>query len=156
MTTHIDPLFPPSEGWEQSSVVIKLPPPNTCFKFKSEDDAPRVTIDSIHHWSLLKGITHAFTQKSFFNFHLKGFQLWWKPPGEEQAQHIHCKAYNSKAFLEMEEEILPLSAQDIQDSIQESVVAPIMLYLDATHLANFGTTSLWPIYMYIGLLSQYI
>jgi hypothetical protein len=60
-TTHINPLFPPSKGWEQSSVVIKLPPPNTCFKFKSEDDAPTVTIDGIHHQSLLEGITHAFT-----------------------------------------------------------------------------------------------
>jgi hypothetical protein len=74
-----DPLFSFSEGWEQLSITIKLPLPNFHFKFKSEDDAPTVTIEGIHHHSLLKGIRHAFTCQSFFDFHLKGFQAWWRP-----------------------------------------------------------------------------
>jgi hypothetical protein len=45
-------------------------------------------------------------------------------------------------FLELKEKIPPLSEQDIQDGVQESVVALIMLYLDATCLTNFGTASL--------------
>ncbi|KAF8229771.1 hypothetical protein L208DRAFT_1378747 [Tricholoma matsutake] len=65
MTTNINPLFPPSEGWEQSSVTIKLPPPNTRFKFWREEDAPTVTIDGIHHCSFVKSLEftldiHAF------------------------------------------------------------------------------------------------
>jgi hypothetical protein len=156
MTTGVDPLFPPSEGWEQSSVTIKLPPPNAHFKMKTEGDAPTVTIDSIHHRSLLEGITRAFTRKSFFDFHLKGFQLWWKPSEGEEPQRVFGETYNSDAFLELEDEIPVLSEQDVQDGVRETVVAPIMLYSDATCLANFGTASLWPIYMYIGLLSQYI
>jgi hypothetical protein len=156
MTSDTNDLFPPSEGWAESSVTIKLPPPNTRFKLKSEEDAPTVTIAGIHHRSLLEGITRAFTRRSFFDFHLKGFQLWWKPSDGEQAQRVHCEVYNSETFLEMEEQIPPLCAQDVQGGVKESMVAPIMLYSDATHLANFGAASLWPIYMYIGLLSQYI
>jgi hypothetical protein len=155
-TAEFDPLFPPSEGWKQSSVTIRLPPPNVHFKFKKEGDAPAVTVDGIHHRSLLEGITRAFTRQSFFDFHLKGFQLWWKPSEYEEPQRVYNEAYSSDAFLEMERQIPPLSEQDIQDGVQEPVVVPIMLYSDATHLANFGTASLWPIYMYIGLLSQYI
>jgi hypothetical protein len=155
-TTDIDPLFPPSEGWEQLSVTIRLPPPNARFKLKREDDAPTVTVDGIHHRSLLEGITRAFTCKSFFDFHLKGFQLWWKPSEGEDPQQVFGEVYSSVAFLELEKKIPPLSEQDVQDGVRESVLAPIMLYSDATRLANFGTASLWPIYMYIGLLSQYM
>jgi hypothetical protein len=86
MTSDTNNLFPPSEGWAESSVMIKLLPPNTHFKLKSEEDAPTVTIAGIHHQSLLEEITHAFTQRTFFDFHLKGFQLWWKPSDREQAQ----------------------------------------------------------------------
>ena len=38
----------------------------------------------------------------------------------------------------------------------EIVVACILLYSDSTHLTNFGTASLWPIYLYFGNLSKYI
>jgi hypothetical protein len=31
-----------------------------------------------------------------------------------------------------------------------------MFWSDATHLANFGTAKLWPIYMFLGNLSKYI
>jgi hypothetical protein len=137
MASDIDDLFPPSKGWAESSVMIKLPPPNIHFKLKREEDAPTVTIDGIHHCSLLEGITCAFTWRSFSDFHLKGFQQWWKP-SDGEAQWVHCEVYNSKTFLEMEEQIPPLSAQDIQGGVQESVVAPIMLYSDATHLTKFG------------------
>ena len=32
----------------------------------------------------------------------------------------------------------------------ERVVAPLMFWSDSTHLTNFGTAKLWPIYMYLG------
>ncbi|KAF8227855.1 hypothetical protein L208DRAFT_1067691, partial [Tricholoma matsutake] len=100
-----NPLFPPSEGWEQLSVAIKLPRPNTHFKFWREEDVPTVMIDGIHHHSLLEGITCTFTQKAFFNFYLRGFQSWWKPSDGEEPQRVHGEVYNSEMFLEMEEEI---------------------------------------------------
>ena len=38
----------------------------------------------------------------------------------------------------------------------KTVVVPIMAYSDLTHLTNFGTASLWPIYFFNGLTSKYI
>ena len=38
----------------------------------------------------------------------------------------------------------------------EPFIAGIMFYSDATHLANFGTASLYPMYMYVGNQSQYL
>jgi hypothetical protein len=124
---------------------IKLLPPNAHFKLKSEDDASTVTINGIHHCSLLGGITRAFIHKSFFDLHFKGFQLWWKAFEGKEPQRIFGEVYILDTFLEMEEEISVLSEQDIQNGVQESVVTPIMLYSDATHLVNFGTASLWPV-----------
>ena len=38
----------------------------------------------------------------------------------------------------------------------EPFIARIMFYSDATHLANFGTASLYPMYMYVENKSQYL
>jgi len=38
----------------------------------------------------------------------------------------------------------------------EKVVAALMFWSDATHLASFGTAKLWPIYMLFGNLSKYV
>jgi hypothetical protein len=37
----------------------------------------------------------------------------------------------------------------------EPVVASVMVWSDATHLANFGDASLWPFYVYFGNQSKY-
>ncbi|KAG2063384.1 hypothetical protein BDR04DRAFT_1123294 [Suillus decipiens] len=38
----------------------------------------------------------------------------------------------------------------------ETVVAAIMLWSDSTHVASFGTASLWPIYLFLGNQSEYV
>ncbi|KAG1853937.1 hypothetical protein DFJ58DRAFT_728071 [Suillus subalutaceus] len=53
----------------------------------------------------------------------------------------------------------------IQDELQklpkepgcslERIIAGLMFFLDATHLANFGTAKAWPLYMYFGNLTEY-
>jgi len=35
------------------------------------------------------------------------------------------------------------------------IVAAMMLWSDSTHLANFGTASLWPVYLFFGNQSKY-
>lgn len=41
------------------------------------------------------------------------------------------------------------------DDEYERVVVPLMLWSDATQLANFGDASLWPVYLYFGNQSKY-
>jgi hypothetical protein len=37
----------------------------------------------------------------------------------------------------------------------ERVIAGLMFFSDATHLANFGTAKAWPLYLYFGNLTKY-
>ena len=39
---------------------------------------------------------------------------------------------------------------------REKVIAALMLWSDATHLATFGTAKIWPIYLLFGNLSKYV
>ncbi len=56
----------------------------------------------------------------------------------------------SDVFFDMEDSIIPEPGCTL-----DTVVAPMMLYSDSTHLANFGTASLWPAYVGLGLMSKY-
>jgi hypothetical protein len=47
-----------------------------------------------------------------------------------------------------------LKAHPREDNL-ESVVVPIMLYSDSSHLADFGMASMWPFYFVIGNQSKY-
>jgi Plavaka transposase len=40
--------------------------------------------------------------------------------------------------------------------IASEIVAALMFWSDSTHLANFGTAKLWPIYLLFGNVSKYI
>ena len=42
----------------------------------------------------------------------------------------------------------------LQDDLETFIVSAL-LYSDSTHLASFGSASLWPIYLYLGNISKY-
>lgn len=142
---------PAADGWHESSVQIRLP--QTRAKYQSEDEAPEVEIPGVLHRNLLHIVVSAFQDTSFEAFHLKGFTQLWEPSSEEPVEEVYGEAYASEAFREMEDEVnaMKLPGEDL-----ERVVVPIMAYSDSTHLATFGTASLWPIYFFIGLTSKYI
>ncbi|KAI0369420.1 hypothetical protein BV20DRAFT_1036521 [Pilatotrama ljubarskyi] len=73
----------------------------------------------------------------------------------EPGVRVYSEIYDSDALLMDDAEIhqRPREAQDTEDI--EYVVAPLMLWSDSTHLANFGTASLWPAYIYFGSQSKY-
>jgi hypothetical protein len=146
-----NPMCPASDGWHESSVKIRLP--KTGAKYAHEDDAPEAEIPGVLHRDLLQSIISAFKDPSFEAFHLKGFTQLWKPSPDEPAEEIYGEAYGSEAFREMEREIQSMKPPG---ETLESVVVPIMAYSDSTHLANFGTAALWPIYFFVGLTSKYI
>ena len=69
----------------------------------------------------------------------------------ERAERVHGEAYTFDAFLELEDSI----TMDRNWTI-EMTVLPLMIYSDSTHLANFGTAALWPVYIWFGNLSKYV
>jgi hypothetical protein len=86
-------------------------------------------------------------------FYLKGFTQLWKPSADEPVEEVFGEAYSSAVFRDMEDEIQ--SSKPPGETI-ENIVVPLMVYSDSTHLATFGTATLWPIYFFIGLTSKYI
>ncbi|KAG2345623.1 hypothetical protein BDR05DRAFT_946671 [Suillus weaverae] len=85
-------------------------------------------------------------------FHMTPFQQLWKV-SEEHTVNVYSKAYSSPAFLEAYKEINTLP-RDPDDDL-ECVVASLMMWSDATHLASFSNASLWPIYLLFGNQSKY-
>lgn len=146
-----DPFHPTSDGWRESTVKIRLP--KTRAQFKQEDDAPEAEIPGVLHRDLLQSIVSAFKDKSMEAFNLKGFTQLWKPSADEPVEEVFGEVYASAVFREMEDEIR--SNKPSGETI-ESIVVPLMMYSDSTHLATFGTAALWPIYFFIGLTSKYI
>ncbi|KAG6875461.1 hypothetical protein C0992_003755 [Termitomyces sp. T32_za158] len=136
-----------SDVWKKSSVFLPLP--FTCKTYKSENHAPTVQIDFYHQnlVEVLKSGTMDFAAKWF---HWHGFQLYWKPSENEPEQHVYGKVYTSDQFLELENTVTPVEGCNL-----ERVVLLLMFHLDSTHLANFGTASLWPLYMWFDNISKY-
>ena len=65
---------------------------------------------------------------------------------------VYSEAYTSPQMLDAHKEVNGL----LKDGDYEHVVIPLMLWSDATQLANFGNASLWPIYLYFGNQSKYV
>jgi hypothetical protein len=134
--------------WHQDTVQLSLP--LTREKFDSEEDAPTIKID-VHHRNLLEIVKSGAQASSANLFHWKGFKQFWKPSETEQAERVHGEVYTSDAYLELEDDI----SVDPNCTL-ETTVLPLMIYSDSTHLANFGTAALWPIYIWFGNLSKYV
>lgn len=147
----VSPTFSAENGWRESSVKIRLPAEGV--KNASEDVAPQFKVHSIHHRSLVEVIRTAFQDVSAKSFHYTPFKLFWKPTPDSNPERVITELYNSDAFLE---EHAKLQGQPQEPECQlETGIAVIMLWSDATHLANFGTASLWPIYSLFGNQSKY-
>ena len=63
--------------------------------------------------------------------------------------------YDSDVFYD-EHDKVQRAPSDNQTCKREKVVAALMFWSDATHLAMFSTAKMWPVYMLFGNLSKYI
>ncbi|THV02220.1 hypothetical protein K435DRAFT_836569 [Dendrothele bispora CBS 962.96] len=119
-----------------------------------------VTIDpfdvpGLMYRDILSVIKTAFQEPLADKFHFSPFKLYHQLPGSEEVVRGYSELYNSDAFIEEHDKVqrAPLDPQDTGCKL-ERVVAGIMTWSDGTHLANFGTAKLWPIYMMFGNLSN--
>ena len=137
--------------WKVSTVTIPLPAEGV--KHASEK-APVLEVPGVHHQKLVEVITTGFQDEAAEKFHNVPHHLYWKPTPESEPERVITKLFNSDAFINEYKELLrnlpPSSGPYI-----ETAIAAIMLWSDSTHLAEFGTASLWPIYLFFGNLSKY-
>lgn len=135
------------DDWIEADVTINIPT-------KSKEDGPRpYTIPGFHYRPLVEVMRAAFADIQAQAFHLFPFKRLWKDPLDGHEERIFDELYTSDAWLEAQDHIQKLPREP--GCSLERVIAGLMLFSDATHLANFGTAKAWPIYLYFGNLTKY-
>jgi hypothetical protein len=142
--------FSTSAVWKEATVSIPLPAEGQVHE--SEATAPQLKVNGVLHRDIIEVIRLAFTHPDSESYHYTPTQAFWKPTPESKPERIYSEVYDSDAFWEEHERIM--ASNPPSDGIQTAVAA-IMLYSDSTHLANFGSASLWPFYLYLGNQSKY-
>jgi hypothetical protein len=117
------------------------------------------TVPGLYYRQIVTLIKEAFDSQISEQFHLTPFKLFRSRtetlPGGEDNERVYSEMYNSDAFLD-EHDRVQRAPTDDPSCKREKVVASLMFWSDATHVATFGTAKLWPIYMLFGNLSKYI
>ena len=145
------PEFSPKDGWIETSVKISLPAERN--RNVSESDAPQFEVKGLFYRPLTEVIKAVFREASAEGFHLTPFHLFWQRSKNEPPERVISELYNSNTVIKEHEKIQSQSRES--GCTLETVVASLMLWSDSTHLAQFGTASLWPIYAFFGNQSKY-
>ncbi|KIJ58068.1 hypothetical protein HYDPIDRAFT_103322 [Hydnomerulius pinastri MD-312] len=144
--------FRADHGWQMSSVPIPLPKEKNKWKSEHDPTIPILDVDGVYHRDITDIIISAFEDDISLTFHMTPFEQYWKV-SEERTIGVISEAYSSPEFMDAYQEVNSLPREPGDDL--ERVVASLMLWSDATHLANFGDASLWPVYLFFGNQSKY-
>ena len=137
-------------SFRHTSVEIDVPSGHS-----SPHDASHVfSIPGLYYHPIMTLIKQAFESLISLKFHLSPFKLFRKLPNSEDSECLYSEIYNSDVFLDEHDKVQCAPTSD-PTCKREKVVAGLMFWSDATHLATFGTAKMWPIYMLFGNLSKY-
>jgi hypothetical protein len=136
------------DDWIEADVTISIPTKS------KEDGIKAYTIPGFHYRRLVKVIRAAFSDIQAGAFHLMPFKWLWKDPLDDRQERIYDELYTSDAWLEAQDNLHKLPKEP--GCSLERVVAGLMFFSDATHLANFGTAKAWPLYLFFGNLTKYV
>lgn len=166
-----------ANGWSTSTLTIKVPIANKLTKAhrrqqanaaraaqvhdEVDTDAERTggkkfAIEGFRHRSLVNILrtTIEGNSEQAKQYHWHPFEEYWQPPDPNKPpERIYNEIYSSPTFVQAD--------RDLQNSPKEPgcdlprAIASIMIWSDATHVAQFGQAKLWPIYLYLGNQSKY-
>jgi hypothetical protein len=150
--TLADSLFKAADGWYK--VAINIPVPFERVKHDSISDVPTFRIESLFFRRPTEVLRAALQDAPPEEFHLQPFKMYWQRDENDPTdpERIYTDLYNADEFLNEHDHI----QHEHGASEYENVIASIMLWSDSTQLANFGTASLWPIYLFVGNQSKYV
>lgn len=137
------------DAWKESTVKISVPTRERNASGNGKD----FEIPGLFHRSLTGTIRAVFAEKAAKWFHLTPFKRVWKSPLSGQEQRVYDELYTSDVWITAHDEI---QKQRRDDGCKlERVIAGLMFWSDATHLAHFGNASAWPVYLFFGNQSKY-
>jgi hypothetical protein len=136
------------DDWQELSVDIEVPVP-------LKNSTPRMfRVPGLYRRSIIDVIKNTWESLSSRQFHLTPFKRIHIHPSTGKETRIYDEAYTSDAWIEAHDE---LQKQPNEPGCKlEKVITGLMFWSDSTHLTNFGTASVWPLYMYFGNLSKYV
>jgi hypothetical protein len=152
MTTRIDAPLPSCEwvdntGGDWKVTRIQLPVP-----FSTGGKKGRIVefpAGVLHHRSILSVIKERMVNpKEHAYRHICPYKLLWNVPDTPEGIRLYGELYTSDEFLRLEKAVQNLVLPDETDQPLERVIVALMFWTDATLLANFGTTKLWPCYIW--------
>ena len=110
------------------------------------------SVPGLHYRPLLGAIKSALADVTALHFHFSPFKRFWKKlSGHEE--RCFDKLYTSDAWLEEHDR---LQKQPNEPGCKfPKVILGLIFWSDSTHLANFGSASVWPLYLYFGNLLKY-
>lgn len=145
-------VFPLLKEFQQADVEIEVPSGSATLPPR------KFTVPGLYYRSLVSVIKSAFADPLSRHFHLTPFKLFHKLRSSAGQMRVFSELYNSDVFIKEHDNIRlrgRLPPNDLGCK-REKVIAALMFWSDSTHLANFGTAKLWPVYMLFGNLSKYI
>ena len=149
-----DKINPLKDEFQVASITIEVPTGEP-----GNPSTPRTySIPGLRYRKLLNVITAAFREPLSRQFHFTPFSLIHQSPITDNEQRVYGELYNSDEFIEEHKRVQNCSPPPPDDPgcKLEKIIAALMFWSDSTHLANFGTAKLWPIYLFFGNLSKYI
>jgi hypothetical protein len=143
------------EGWKKDSVTISIP---TGKQDNGRGGAKDFVIEGLYHRSITALMTSIYSSDpASLSFHHEPFKQYWQPPGTSSPTDLvrtYDEIFTSDAMIE-EHEKLQNSPLEPGCSYPR-VIAALMLWSDATHMAQFGTASLHPAYSFWGNQSKWL
>jgi hypothetical protein len=136
------------DDWIEANVTLDIPT-------KSREEGPKLySVPGFHYRPLVQVIRAAFADVQAGAFHLMPFKRLWKDPLDNHQERLYDELYASDAWLNAQDDLQKLPKEP--GCSLDRVIAGLMLFSDATHLANFGTAKAWPLYLFFGNLTKYV
>ncbi len=132
-------------GWTHTSVPIPIPDGQ---KHDSWDDITYFNVKGLAVRQIIPIVQEIFGDAKAEKFHFTPYRHFWQPDEGGPPKRVLDELYTTDTFIKAHEEVnvLPREPGDTY----ERVVVALMLYSDSTRLAQFGSASLWPLYLYFG------
>ncbi|KAJ7053136.1 hypothetical protein C8F01DRAFT_1375308 [Mycena amicta] len=139
------------DGWKHTTIKISVPDGKP---HASEADAPIFTMPGLYYRPLVETIKAAIVNGGARCFHYTPFKQFWVASPGAKPQRVHDEIYSSDAMVEAYKELH--SKPPAPGCSLERVILPLMFWSDSTHLASFGSASLWPLYLFFGNQSKWL
>jgi len=150
----VDKVSVLGDNFHSASIAIDVPTGQSC----GSSTTRTYSVPGLRYRKLLNVIKAAFQSPLSQQFHFTPFSLMHQSTVMNKDQRVYGELYNSNAFIDEHKRVQNCSPPPPDDPgcKLEKVVAALMFWSDSTHLTNFGTAKLWPIYLFFGNLSKYI